>query len=213
MARYLYTGTFRDGAGNIVASGTAAVYLAGTTTAASVYTTAVIVTAVNSVTSGTDGVFSFYVDDGDYSSDQQFKIILTKTGYTSKTYDYIRIFPYTLIKLGTLVRAMDATGAPTSVAYTGVGFKPSHIIFLGSVATAAVCAGFGDGTLAYCVDVSVAGTSVFGATSTVITLTESAGKSQSATIASLDTDGFTLAWTRTGATASANATVYYMAMR
>jgi len=211
MARYLYTGTFRDGAGNIVASGTASVYLAGTNTAASVYTTSVIVTAVNSVTSGTDGVFTFYVDDGDYASSQQFKIILAKTGFTSKTYDCVAIYPYTSLKLGTITRAMDA--ATGSVAETGVGFKPSHVIFLGSVATAAVSAGFGDGTLAYCVDVSIAGTSVFGASDTIIALTESANKGQSATIASLDEDGFTLAWTRTGGTASANATIYYMAMR
>jgi hypothetical protein len=91
MARYAYKGTFRDGHGHIVSGGTVSVYLAGTTTAASIYTTSVIVTAVNSVTSSTDGTFLFYVDDADYGFGQKFKIILSGTGYTSQTYDNLDI--------------------------------------------------------------------------------------------------------------------------
>ena len=92
--RYSHYGVFRDGNGRIIQSGTIAVFLAGTTTPATIYTTDVIVTSVNSVTSGTDGSFLFYVDTDDYSTDQLFKMILSKTGYTSTTIDVIPIIPY-----------------------------------------------------------------------------------------------------------------------
>lgn len=91
--RYIYQGVFRDGNGKIVDSGTVSVYLAGTTTAASVYAASSGGTAVNSVLSGSDGSFSFFVDDADYSDSQAFKIALSKTDFTSKSYDNIIIFP------------------------------------------------------------------------------------------------------------------------
>ena len=97
MARYLLKGTARDGNGKIIASATISVYLAGTTTAASVYEAYSGGTAVNSVTSSSDGTFSFYVDDTDYTGLQRFKCVIGKTGYTSITYDYITIFDVTAI--------------------------------------------------------------------------------------------------------------------
>ncbi|MFA5340417.1 MAG: hypothetical protein WC332_01445 [Clostridia bacterium] len=93
MSRYIYKGTTRDGAGKIIASATISVYLAGTTTAASVYEAYTGGTAVNSVTSGTDGTFTFYVSDADYTAGaQKFKIVMSKSGYSSQTYDYISIY-------------------------------------------------------------------------------------------------------------------------
>lgn len=90
--RCYYKGTFKDGNGKIVTSGTASVYLGGTTTAASIYTSLTGITAVNSVTSSsTDGTFEFYVDRFDYDSEQLFKIILSKSGFTSQTFDYVHI--------------------------------------------------------------------------------------------------------------------------
>ena len=207
--RYLYSGTFRDGAGNIVSSGTAAVYLAGTTTAASVYTTAVIVTSVNSVTSGSDGVFSFYVDDGDYASSQQFKIVLSKTGFTSKTYDLITIYPYSPFYIGTLTRVMDA--ASGAVAYTGVGFLPSRVIFIGTTATS-LSFGIDDGTTAYN-GYGFGASAAYNGANNSITLLEDGSKTQVAKIASLDSDGFTLTWTKAGSPSSSEVNVYYMAFR
>lgn len=93
MARYIFQGVARDGAGNIISGATASVYLNGTTTAASVYTASSGGTAVNSVTSATDGDFLFYVDTSDYTSTQRFKISISKTGYTTNTYDDVVIFP------------------------------------------------------------------------------------------------------------------------
>ena len=93
MARYLFNGVARDGNGKVMASATCKVFLAGTTTAADVYAASSGGTAVASVTSSSDGTFYFYVDDTTYYQSQQFKIRIEKSGYTTKDYDYIRVFP------------------------------------------------------------------------------------------------------------------------
>jgi len=94
MARYIYQGTWKDGNGRVVTSGTVSVYLAGTATAASVYVAEVGGSPVNSVTSdSTDGSFSFWVDDSDYAQTQRFKITLSKTNFRSKSYDDLVIYP------------------------------------------------------------------------------------------------------------------------
>lgn len=95
MARYIYNGVFKDGNGRVVTSGTISVYLAGGSTAANIYAASAGGSAVNSVTSdSTDGSFVFYVDDTDYAANQLFKITLSKTNFTSKTYDDIEVFPH-----------------------------------------------------------------------------------------------------------------------
>lgn len=90
--RYLLKGTSRDFAGNVIKTATISAFLAGTTTPASIYTAYSGGIAVNTVTSDTNGDFSFYVDDGDYIATQRFKITIAKTSYTTSTYDYISIF-------------------------------------------------------------------------------------------------------------------------
>lgn len=93
MARYKLQGIARDGAGNIIADASVSVYLAGTTTAASVYKASSGGTAVNSVDTDDEGFYELYVDSIDYSLSQNFKITISKSGYTSKTFDEIDIFP------------------------------------------------------------------------------------------------------------------------
>jgi hypothetical protein len=94
MARYIVEGTFVDQLGNAVLSGTVSVVLAGTGTAASIYAASSGGTAVNSVTSSsTTGKFTFYVDPADYALNQEFDVIMSKTGYTSQTYYNIHPFP------------------------------------------------------------------------------------------------------------------------
>lgn len=118
MARYIYEAHTKDGAGKIIPSATVSVYLAGTTTVASVYSAYSGGTAVNSVTSGTDGKFTFYVDDTDYTaSSQKFKIVISKTGYTSQTYNYVSIYDLTTSALvsktlsnPTLIGTITTTG-------------------------------------------------------------------------------------------------------
>lgn len=93
MARYKEKGTWTDGNGRRVDSATVSVYLAGTTTAASVYAASSGGSPVNSVTTNSSGYYEFWVDDTDYNQDQLFKIIFTKTAFNSTTIDDIIIFP------------------------------------------------------------------------------------------------------------------------
>jgi hypothetical protein len=76
--RRKYTGTVRNKYGLIQKSAVVSVFLSGTTTPASIYTTWNGVSAVNSMLSDTEGRYTFYVDAFDYNSDQTFKIICTK---------------------------------------------------------------------------------------------------------------------------------------
>jgi hypothetical protein len=112
-------------------------------------------------------------------------------------------------KLKAETRAKDAgTG---SVSYTGYGFQPSALIIL-SDGVNSVSVGFGDvnnDEYSVCIKNPIALTS--GAT--IIYYEESAGKTQTATLTTLDADGFTLSWTRTGATAAGTINFYVLASR
>jgi hypothetical protein len=91
--RSYYKGVARDQYGAIISSASIAIYLAGTTTVASVYTVSTGGTAVDSVTSDAEGIFYFYVDTSDYSNIQLFKLVISHLGNTS-TYDNISVFYY-----------------------------------------------------------------------------------------------------------------------
>ena len=93
--RYIYQNVVQDGRGNFVASATVTVTLAGGSTKASIYSalTGGTVDADGIITTGADGTFAFYVDESDYSHSQQFRIVWSKSGFTSETWDYIQIFP------------------------------------------------------------------------------------------------------------------------
>ncbi len=97
MPRYSYYGSTKDGNGRLVCSATVSVYLAGTSTLANVYEAAAGGAAVNSVNSGsatssTPGYFIFWIDRANYLASQLFKIVISKAGFTSQTYDNIGIF-------------------------------------------------------------------------------------------------------------------------
>jgi len=109
MARYKYQGVCKDGNGRVIVSATITVYLAGGTTAATVYAAESGGSSVGSVTSdSTDGSFSFWVDDTEYAATQRFKISISKTDFTTKTYDDLEIFPHRSIAFRTLTD-QDAT--------------------------------------------------------------------------------------------------------
>ena len=93
--RYIYQSEVQDGRGNFVAGASVTVTRAGGTTKASIYSalTGGTVDADGIITTGTDGTFAFYVDEDDYSHSQQFRIVWSKSGFTSETWDYIQIFP------------------------------------------------------------------------------------------------------------------------
>lgn len=99
MAYHVYQGTMVDGTGRIISSGTCTVYLAQSSTLATIYPArgtanmgaSATADTDSAVASGTDGKFVFYVSDGDYVAGQNFKIVLSKTGYTSQTWDDIEL--------------------------------------------------------------------------------------------------------------------------
>ena len=120
--RFLYQGQFVDQSGNVVSDGTITIYLAGTTTLASVYTTLTGPTAVNSVTSDSNGYFKFYHDNFDYDYDQDFDIVLSKSGFLSKTYYNIQgegiLGSYTISAPKTVTTHVKV---PKGVLYTKAG--------------------------------------------------------------------------------------------
>jgi len=109
----------------------------------------------------------------------------------------------------------DLTAATGDVAYTGVGFKPNTVIFLGGIneATGAFW-GFGNATVSYGLSANMAGTAdnfqVFDTGCILYYI--GAGVYQAAAIKTLDSDGFTLTWTKVGAP-TGTLTVYYAAFR
>ena len=107
--RHLYQGTFKDGNGKVVSGGTVTVYLTQLATLANVYTTNVGGVAVNSVTSNSSGIFSFYIDRDDYGATQAFDITLSKSGFTSQTYYGLRI--------GLMTEFMTVTNSGSMVHY------------------------------------------------------------------------------------------------
>ncbi len=102
MARFKHQGVFTDGSGVVVGAktmsngtdGVVQVTLAGSTTAATVYTNSTTATSANSVNTDDYGNFEFWVDTGDYSSTQAFKINLTHADVQNSTYDDIHVIPY-----------------------------------------------------------------------------------------------------------------------
>ena len=93
--RYIYQNVVQDGRGNFVASASITVYLAGGTTKATVYAafTGGTADADSVIAADSTGTFIFYVDESDYAHTQQFKVVISKTGYSGETWDYLQIFP------------------------------------------------------------------------------------------------------------------------
>lgn len=93
--RYKYQNHFTDQAGNAVSSGRITVFNANTTVLATVYSSSGSTGAISNseITTGTDGFFNFWVDTSDYSAaTSKFKMIFSKTNFTTKTYDDIVLF-------------------------------------------------------------------------------------------------------------------------
>lgn len=118
------------------------------------------------------------------------------------------------IAVGSFTRAMgDASG---DVAYTGIGFKPSVLIFFtGWGPTGSNTWNYSVGMdnqtahyAAWSVDVSAVGH-----TTCAIMLVESNTKYQKAVVKSKDADGFTLTWTLVGTTAAKTIDCGYIAIR
>lgn len=104
--RFIKQGIVRNGHGDVIADATISVYLAGTTTVASVYAASTGGTAVNSVTSDSAGGFSFYVDEADYARTQLFKLVLAAGDtYTTQTWDDMIIMDASDISVNAVINS------------------------------------------------------------------------------------------------------------
>jgi hypothetical protein len=117
--------------------------------------------------------------------------------------------------IGTFDR--DMTAASGDVSYTGVGFKPKAILFIGGITNGGIgtYCGFDNAvTRGYVSDykANAAGDISTGPTFS-IQLLESGTQYQAAIVKTFDTDGFTVTWTKLGTTSSGTATIFYMAFR
>lgn len=119
-------------------------------------------------------------------------------------------------KMYSFSRAMDASSG--NVSYTGIGFKPNALIFASANATIkSFSLGFhySNDTTSLGITINWNGTSTtFSTSNDTVRLIETAGsKEQTATVASLDSDGFTLSWTKTGTPAANTVWVWCLLWR
>lgn len=132
MTRQVFNDVARDGNGVIVGGAVITVYLAGTTTLATIYATSAGAAATGSqVTSEDNGQFVFWVDDGDYAVTQTFKLSIagpTNLNLNVTTIDYVPVFQnvipkkkYTVHIGGTLATGTQFNGDTLGQASTVTG--------------------------------------------------------------------------------------------
>ena len=113
-------------------------------------------------------------------------------------------------KVGNLSR--DLTAASGSQAVTGVGFQPSAILFFGAVNSGSAMSIGGGNAAAMGMIRDITGGNHAVNSIQAMGFVTSAGNQQSAVIASLDSDGFTLTWTKAGSP-TGTAVINYIAFR
>ena len=117
------------------------------------------------------------------------------------------------LKIGTFTR--DLTTATGDVAYSGVGFKPTILVFIaGVIEVSTMSIGIDDGTNSYSVydNYYNANNTWSILTTHPIAIIPAAGISQAAVVKTLDADGFTLTWTKAGLPTGTCA-IHYLAIR
>ena len=115
-------------------------------------------------------------------------------------------------KLGTFTR--DVATVSGDVSYTGVGFKPSVVILMSTIdATSRVSIGLDDGTTHYCVYgyYTSAGEWRMSAADSIRTYLDESNY-HTGKVKTMDADGFTVTWTKTGIL-TGNLVTSYLALR
>jgi len=122
--------------------------------------------------------------------------------------DVLRVVSGVAAWTGTNFKAVsltrDLTASSGNVSTTGVGFTPKSALFLAvKSATTLASVGITDGTASY--DIQIYGSNLLSySTTKCISITDGSA-SQEASLATFDSDGFTLTWTKTGSpTGTAN---------
>lgn len=147
--RRKYSATVRDRHGNIVASASISVFLAGTVTPASIYTTLEGTTATSGTVSDEAGRYIFYVDTFDYDVDQTFKIVCSKGSMTAVTLDNVFIED---IVLGEYSITENRTVTTTVVPPKGVTYNVEAgktLTFSGSFSAGLYPVFTGDGSVVF----------------------------------------------------------------
>ena len=98
---YYGLATARDGNGNIIPYATVSVYLAGTTSPATIYDSSTSTTTLTSTTTNVKGVYGFYVDRLQYGASQAFKVVVSKLGWPTFTNDNV-VVNQTILKTYTI---------------------------------------------------------------------------------------------------------------
>ncbi len=116
------------------------------------------------------------------------------------------------VKVGSFTR--DVSTASGNQAVTGVGFKPRALIFMAALpaVTGGISTGVDDDTAAGSNRGTTTASQFDTTTSISIMVVHSGGNFYQGVVNSLDDDGFTIAWTKTG-TPTGTATVVYLALR
>ncbi len=110
----------------------------------------------------------------------------------------------------------DNTAVDGDVSYTGIGFSPDVMFvmaFLPNTSGMSLVHVMGS-VVRDVVDVSGGGSpSVYSAGGYFVYITTAAGKAMSAVLKSVDADGFTLTWTKTGATVAGTIYIDVIALK
>jgi len=119
--------------------------------------------------------------------------------------------PGSTVTIGNFTR--DMTAASGGVSYTGVGFTPKFVIFLGAVAgDVSGSWGWGDTSNQGAMFRNDGTADETISTTTAINIQTGVGASQTAVVSSLDSDGFSLTWVKGGGP-TGTGTVTYMAFK
>lgn len=124
------------------------------------------------------------------------------------TSNELAVLSGTRFKVGVITR--DMTAANGSVAYTGVGFVPKSIIFIAGNGSA-ISIGFD--TVTNHGVISTFGTTYTDTSGNSVYIVNGSDVGQKGVLSSLDSDGFTMAWTKSGSPGAGTADVYYMAFK
>jgi hypothetical protein len=106
----------------------------------------------------------------------------------------------------------DMTAASGNVSYTGAGFTPTAAWVVSAIAFGVECVGHADSARSAGVRYSLPGANTNYPSGVFFTLETASGNLQSATIASYDSDGLTLTWTKT-ASPTGTASIYFLVAR
>ena len=113
------------------------------------------------------------------------------------------------IKIGSFTR--DLTAASGDVSITGVGFKPSNVIFISGWINNSFAVGFDNGASA--VHGVVASSCFHSTVASIRFLTSANTDATNGKIKSLDSDGFTVTYTLSNSQSGQTGTIYYIAFR